>query len=347
MVRRRFPLGAVVVAATLVALALPGFQAAFAAEADSTIDLTPLRGQKSVLVGTKDGRWIEGKPIGVRRDSLILKKGKNLVRMDAGGIAGVWTKRPAPARGALVYGLGGLVGGALVEIGLGADCPECGVDASDVLQRAAINAALFGAVGALGGLFGGGWEQLVPGTAEGKGAEPFPTWSATAAGGSATSKANGLYSDDSEFYARTATWIHNSATGSSGVEFGTLPGGDIVGGGPLGAGDTYEETARSRWGYVTVQTRSRARQGTVRPEVTFGVGSYIEQAASTLVERDSLGVVFHQRTDESRGAWFGINLGAGIGLGNGPFFPGVDARVHWAISPGNVWYTLGLKADWH
>jgi len=162
MLHRRFPLGNVLVATMVVALAFPGLRTAFAAEADSTIDLTPLREKRSVLVVTKDGRWIEGKPIGVSGDSLILRKGKSLVRMDAGDIAGAWTKRPAPLRGALVFGLGGIVGGALVELGLHSECPACTGDAGDVLGTAALTGAIGGAAGAFGGLFGGGWEQLAP-----------------------------------------------------------------------------------------------------------------------------------------------------------------------------------------
>jgi len=148
--------------------------------------------------------------------------------------------------------------------------------------------------------------------------------------------------------AQPSTWIFASPTSSSGLEYGTLPGGESHRSGALFfSNGTYQNDVDCRWGYLTAQARWRANHGTARPEVNFGLGSYVRRTASAFVERDSVGTVVYEATGESRESTFGINLGTGVYFGRGPFHPGVDARVHWALSANQFWYTLGLKADWH
>jgi hypothetical protein len=50
---------------------------------------------------------------------------------------------------------------------------------------------------------------------------------------------------------------------------------------------------------------------------------------------------------ETRDGSFGMNVGAGLAFGRGSLHPGMTARAHWALSPNQMWYTLGLKVDWH
>jgi len=307
MVHRRFPLGNVLVATTVIARAFPGLRTAFAAEADSTIDLKPLREKKSVLVSTKDGRWIEGKPIGVPGDSLILKKGKSLFRMDAGDIAGAWTKRPAPLRGALVFGLGGIVGGALVELGLQSECPTCTGNAGDVLGTAALTGAIGGAAGAFGGCLaavGSNW-LLLPRTARGR-----------------------------SRFRPGAPPVHGAAFDLdlrlADEQFGP------------GIRHAPRRGVPSQRRLVLLQ-----RDVPERRRLSLGLSHGAGPLAGRFVERDSVRTLVYEATRESRESTFGINLGTGVYFGRGSFHPGVDARVHWVLSPQQFWYTLGLKADWH
>ena len=81
--------------------------------------------------------------------------------------------------------------------------------------------------------------------------------------------------------------------------------------------------------------------------MSLGLSHGAGPLAGEFVERDSVGTLVYEATGESRESTFGINLGTGVYFGRGPFHPGVDARVHWALSANQFWYTLGLKADWH
>jgi len=349
--------------ALVIVLACLAPGSAEAAEVDAGIDLAPVRLEKSVLIRTKDDRWIKGKPFAVSGDTLILKKGSRrnswLVRVRAADIDGAWTPRPAPARRALVLGVGGFVGGVLLGIGLGPECPDCPIDAGDVLKQAAIEGAFDAAFGAFLGLFGGRSKQLLPPVAEGDGAEPYSPYAATIVLGAA-----GVITDRSsagagteQFQARSTTWITGSPSGGWGLEYGTLTGGEGSHRGLVAVpvdtilvpyyGHTYESSGRSRWGYATLQHRWRARRGTVRPEITLGFGTYGVHSSGSSARFDSLGVLISRTEWERTSSGLGINLGTGLTLGQGPFHPGIDVRAHWAIEPAIVWYTLGLKADWH
>ena len=328
----------VIVLAWLAPGSAEAAEAAETAEVDAGIDLAPLRLEKSVLIRTKDDRWLKGKPFAVSGDTLILRKG---------GRKNSWLVRVRAAD----------IDGALLGIGLGPDCPDCSIDAGDVLQQAAIEGALDAAFGAFLGLFGGRSKQLLPPVAEGDGVGPYPPYAATIALGAAGVITDRGFAGNEQLFARSTTWITGSPSGGWGPEYGTLTGGEGSHRGLVAVpgdttlvpyyGHTHESSSRSRWGYATFQHRWRARRGTVRPEITFGFGSYIQRSTASSAHWDSLGVLIARTQSESTVSGLGINLGTAVTLGQGPLHPGIDVRAHWAIEPAIVWYTLGLKADWH
>ncbi len=337
----------------LVAAGLSWTLSAVAACADPApaVDLTPLREQKSVLVQTKDDRWIEGKPIGVLGDTLVLRKGRTAARVGSGDIAGVWTSRPAPLRTALVRGAAGVVGAALLEIALGARCVDCSTDAGDVLSSAALGGVVGAVGGAIDGLFGGRWQRLVPPNGDGLGPQPFPGWGASVSGG----VAQRLSTSSPHVVGRlsVSSWTYDASVASTGVEYGTLPvrGGYRNSPGllyvPLNPGEVLTRSGRERWAYTTTQLRVRPRGGRVRPEIQFGAGVYFQRKVSTAVLRDSTGVVLGQSTHYQTDSLFGANAGLGLSLGRGAARPGIDVRMHFTPFDGQRWYTIGLKADWH
>lgn len=309
--------------------------------------------KKTLLVHTLDDRWITGKPLGDLADTLVLRHGDKSIRLARSAIDRAWTSRPAPLRRAIISGLSGLAGGAFVEIGLGSQCPDCAIDAGRVLEAAGISAALGTASGAIAGLFGGGWKQVVPLSESGSNTEPFPVWGATAGGGlssqSVASHANGL------LHVRLARWTFESPSRSVGVEFGTLSGGNAKYEYPgftrdsLGFmvpnGDVGLATTRIRWAYATSQVRWRARSGFGRPQLTLGFGSYFSREAWTSVLRDSTGATLSVSKESSTDQTFGINIGGGATFGQKALRPGIDARLHWLPGRQQTWVTIGISAD--
>jgi hypothetical protein len=309
---------------------------------------------KKLLIHTRQDRWLRGKPQAVEGDSLVVKDGNEMKRIALGDIAGAWRSRPDPVRGALIAGVRGVVGGAFLEVALGSECPDCALDAGDILEGAAIGGGFGAASGALGGLlFGGAWTQLVP---KGEDAEPYTPWGASA--GASWSREL-RFKQSRVVEARIASWSLGTGTASTGVEYGSLPGSssqdvrdvfafDSTGGGGLvPTGETIHSDEEDRWAFATSQVRWRARSGSARPQFTLGVGSYFLRNAGTSVRRDSLGTVVSVRHGSGTERNLGINAGFGVSFGSGQARPGVDARLHWVFSEvRRTWATIGVFTDW-
>ncbi len=308
----------------------------------------PLRGQRRVLFETRDGRLLKAKPIGIFGDSLWLERPvarltNGRFRLAMADVAHAYVHRKNPRTMALVHGLTGFAGGALVELGLGSRGGGFADGAKHVLVVAGLNGATRAGVGALIGILFPAWTQAVPppGDARGAAIEPFPAWSATALGDVAdpSSEVRGTLRPGLAI----ASWKEMGPHFSWGYEYGTLSREsfhthrdarlDTLYFG-IYAAPAIDEDFASRWVYSTLQFRVRMLRDGIRPLVTFGFGTYGNGSPFHTVLTDSTGA-----RHESRGrdvvTSFGANAGVGLTWGRGPTRPEVEVRYH------------GLTSDQH